>query len=71
MDQGLRFRNKCRYVETVGQNEPGSCTNKGVIYNTECLIFKEDCQSAIYIGETVITPYERGLEHLALIRNKS
>ena len=37
----------------------------------ECLICKEDHQPSIYTGETARTPYERGLEHLALIRNKS
>ena len=96
MDQAVGFRNKCRYVETVGQsilsilfnkdpwklpcgrpkcllcvNEPGSCTTKGVVYSMECLICKEDHQSATYIGETARTPYERGLEHLDLIRLNS
>ena len=96
MDQAVGFKNKCRYVETVGQSilsilfnkdpwklpcgrpncllclsEPGSCTTKGVVYNMECLICKEEHQPALYIGETARTPYERCLEHLDLIRLQS
>ena len=96
MDQAVGFRNRCRYVETVGQSilsilfkkdhwkipcgqpknllcvsEPGSFTAKGVVYNMECLICTEDHQLAIYMRENARAPYERGLEHLALIKNQS
>ena len=44
-------------------HQPGKCDLKGVVYQWECLLCKEEGIRAHYLGETSRTCFERMVEH--------
>merc|ERR1711954_137298 len=61
-------RERCFACTTGNQ---GKCMRPGVLYSITCTTCMEEGKKAQYWGETARTGYDRGLEHLGRLKNKS
>ena len=51
------------------QSKPGKCMKTGANYTIECQNCKTNGLEVKYFGETARTPFDRGVEHLAALKN--